>query len=417
MKRKFGEKKEKRNIIYHKFINQKQQDEEDTRKYTNEMIELAKLAKVDEELSTINIYENLTTKRKTFIKAILRKKFTFKRLKLAVETVEDEETATPPKIDKNSEHNPITKLTEAFDKMSFNLQKTTDAQHANIRQTVRQHHNGTTDQQIRPSIYKINKIKIKKIETILNTKLEGTVADITKFINPLPKSIKPVIDALPQHFKLFNVLIKNEFIIHEILKHLDRKKEVNNIQTICEPKFDFEIIKTNVTLLGTAHQAVVDTGANISIISNDLAEQLELPIKIAESTNLKIANNETVSTIGNIEQLLITINGRKFPVDVIVLDNASHPILLGTNWLAKHNGIVDTKLGILTITHHNNETTTSKLDFKKLAKTLPITQNGTKKNIFIHSEETTTIPPFHEAVIKAKDYNNEPHLIKDNKLF
>ncbi|KAM0684897.1 hypothetical protein COBT_003894, partial [Conglomerata obtusa] len=55
-------------------------------------------------------------------------------------------------------------------------------------------------------------------------------------------------------------------------------------------------------------ETVIDTGANFSVTSIDLAKKLNLPIRTDTKTNITVANNASIKKLGSIKNLPIYIN-------------------------------------------------------------------------------------------------------------
>lgn len=129
-------------------------------------------------------------------------------------------------------------------------------------------------------------------------------------------------------------------------------------------------------------EAVIDTGANFSIINKKIAETLNLPICIENKEKLVLANNFSISSDGNCKNIPIKLGDDKiYFCDAIVLEETAQKLLLGTNWLVKHKVIIDLDKGTLSTC----------LDGVKSI--LPITSIKTKIDTKFESESKEHIIP------------------------
>lgn len=125
-----------------------------------------------------------------------------------------------------------------------------------------------------------------------------------------------------------------------------------------------EVIKCKVYIQNKKVDAVLDTGAAITIISNLLVKELNLPTNIANKTNLVMANNSTTCSTGKVNNLKICINNNMYDGEAVILENAAQELLLGCDWLTKHKVIVDLKNNILILPDKTRNNYTSLLPTK-----------------------------------------------------
>ena len=100
-------------------------------------------------------------------------------------------------------------------------------------------------------------------------------------------------------------------------------------------------------------RALVDTGAGTSAISNELRENLNIPIIKKSNVVLRIADGKSIASLGIAELEVEIDQGVKIPLEVEVIDSKQRDLILGTN-LLKH-GIIDMGKGLLTIRMNNRE--------------------------------------------------------------
>ena len=82
-----------------------------------------------------------------------------------------------------------------------------------------------------------------------------------------------------------------------------------------------------------------DTGAEISIMSNDIAKQYNFKIKPSE-IKLRMANNEIDDPIGETEPLDIRIDNTIVTIKFYVIKHNFHPILLGLDWFNQTGALI-----------------------------------------------------------------------------
>ncbi len=82
-----------------------------------------------------------------------------------------------------------------------------------------------------------------------------------------------------------------------------------------------------------------DTGAEISIMSNDVAKKNNFKIKPSE-IKLRMANNEIDEPIGETEPLDIRIDNTIVTIKFYVIKHNFHPILLGLDWFNQTGAMI-----------------------------------------------------------------------------
>ena len=87
-------------------------------------------------------------------------------------------------------------------------------------------------------------------------------------------------------------------------------------------------VKYNIKLRNRPYQAIIDSGAAISMISHQVVKELGLKIK-APSTSLIIsATGPSTRPLGIIKDLSVEIKGVIIPLDVEVMSATSYFLLL-----------------------------------------------------------------------------------------
>jgi hypothetical protein len=113
--------------------------------------------------------------------------------------------------------------------------------------------------------------------------------------------------------------------------------------------------------------ALIDSGADRSFISNDLATSIALPPQIlATPLSVSLATSATSVTVSSyLPAVLISIDNHQNISDLIIAPNLSFPLILGFDWLQSHNPIIDWTNRTITFPHtdqRNHPITASAID-------------------------------------------------------
>ena len=96
-------------------------------------------------------------------------------------------------------------------------------------------------------------------------------------------------------------------------------------------------VKCNIKLRNKPYQAIIDSGASISMISYQIVKELGLKIGSPSSSLIVSATGPSTRPLGIIQNLPIEIEGITIPMDVKVMDSTSYSLLLGNDWSQKVN--------------------------------------------------------------------------------
>ena len=150
---------------------------------------------------------------------------------------------------------------------------------------------------------------------------------------------------------------------------------------IVEPTF----LYLNVQLYGNKIAALLDTGSSVNIMSNSLFQRL--PDKCKSGLTpcvdkfLQLANGKSVDIVGTAKvQVQASCFHSKSIISVYVLNNTSHPFILGTDYLISE-GLV--------------------LDFNKLT-----TYRNATRHSKVRIRDTITVPPNTEILTYGKVTKN-----------
>jgi hypothetical protein len=100
-----------------------------------------------------------------------------------------------------------------------------------------------------------------------------------------------------------------------------------------------------------------DSGASHTFISNAFVEKHCIPIKeskrgiVIQSPRARLYTKEIIS------QIVIEMIGYKFPTDMIVLKGQEIDVILGMNWLAQNEAVINTSQRTIQLSHVLGEAT------------------------------------------------------------
>ena len=86
--------------------------------------------------------------------------------------------------------------------------------------------------------------------------------------------------------------------------------------------------------------ALIDTGASISVISQQFAERLKLSVKAAPQAYLIDAGNQVLQTCG-IAEISVNLNGLIIPFTFTVIPTLCNEVILGVDFLTETQAIID----------------------------------------------------------------------------
>ena len=94
-------------------------------------------------------------------------------------------------------------------------------------------------------------------------------------------------------------------------------------------------VKCNIKLRNTPYQAIIDSGAAISMISHQVVKELGFKIEAPSTSLIVLATGPSTRPLGIIKNLPVEIEGVTIPLDVEVMSATSYSLLLGNDWSQK----------------------------------------------------------------------------------
>ena len=97
-----------------------------------------------------------------------------------------------------------------------------------------------------------------------------------------------------------------------------------------------------LTVNSLCAKVLIDSGATRSFISEDFVTKLNCPIELLnEVMNIELANQERVPVSQVYRNCEVEILGNKFCADLIPFKLGEFDVILGMDWLSKHNAQID----------------------------------------------------------------------------
>jgi len=97
-----------------------------------------------------------------------------------------------------------------------------------------------------------------------------------------------------------------------------------------------------VTVKGVRHKALFDTGSMAScLVTQDFARAHHLPIRPLDKHITIQFGNGYKTRFSKKTEFNLWVGGYKFPVEAMVLQQATHPIIIGDPWLKAHEAILN----------------------------------------------------------------------------
>ena len=140
-----------------------------------------------------------------------------------------------------------------------------------------------------------------------------------------------------------------QVITHAPLEELTRsaRNAVYNSTTESRPKPNLEELLIRLTLYceGRPIQAVIDTGSQLNVISENLAlETIRKPIDLTKAIRMKDANSREGYLKGMMAKVLLTCGPNETVSDIHVGENVSFDFLLGRPWQRGNLVSIDERL-------------------------------------------------------------------------
>ena len=164
-------------------------------------------------------------------------------------------------------------------------------------------------------------------------------------------------------------------------------------RSLAHYKGDSKRMAVLANIRGTFVPGLIDTGADLSVISLDLARRLHLPIQ-PSSVKLSGPDGHALTCHGA-ATMSITSNGHTIPVTACVIDNLGDHLLLGHDFLSANKAQLDYATGLVTLCN----------DGMKIVMTPAPAQN-------IHKPINPSTARICEITAEAKSYSDKADRVK-----
>jgi hypothetical protein len=130
----------------------------------------------------------------------------------------------------------------------------------------------------------------------------------------------------------WEAFLANASIRNALSAYLYKEAKDNNII----PKH-ITPVKCNIQIRDKPYQAIIDSGAAVSMIAHSVVKELGLEIEQASNSLIISAIGTSTRPLGIIRDLPIEIEGVRIPITVEVVPATSYSVLLGNDWSKKIN--------------------------------------------------------------------------------
>jgi len=92
-------------------------------------------------------------------------------------------------------------------------------------------------------------------------------------------------------------------------------------------------VRTTIRIKGTPMRAVLDTGANVSIVTLPVVKKLHLIMGMPDGSKIVAMNQTKKNVIGIVRDASLSIQDARVSVNLLVIEASEDNLLLGTDWI------------------------------------------------------------------------------------
>src|SRR6266542_1095471 len=92
-------------------------------------------------------------------------------------------------------------------------------------------------------------------------------------------------------------------------------------------------VRTTVRIKGTLMKAVLDTGANVSIVTLPVVKKLRLTMGVPDRSKIIVVDQTKKNVIGIIRDASLSIQDARIPINLLVIEAPEDNLLLRTDWI------------------------------------------------------------------------------------
>ncbi|KAM0685174.1 hypothetical protein COBT_003617, partial [Conglomerata obtusa] len=349
MEARFGEPVLDKPGLYRKILSRFQKEDENTKNFCQELYKLAEKAGMEEDLIVQTIIANMKEKNRILYRLHVNEDFTYKKLLKLIDIIEfDHENINyNSRENTNDEKDQIAEIVDKLDMLTLTIKNNQNKikKHTRVQvKCTKCNRNGHSSYDCYSNHSHIQNhsnhqlktenvmSKLKSVCALLKERISGDLESFKKKIKNPSKTLENLFKSLPSNLDAFDTLKKNEFLLDEIIKCLETKTKINNVNSRNKVLTNhYDAISAILKIENYEIKSTIDTGACLTIISDTLADKLAQPIEINHRTPLTMANNQVTYSSGIIKNLPIKFDDVVFPVDALILKDAAQDLLIGTN--------------------------------------------------------------------------------------
>ncbi len=95
-------------------------------------------------------------------------------------------------------------------------------------------------------------------------------------------------------------------------------------------------VRTSVRIKGTPMKAVLDTGANVSIVTLPVVKKLRLTMGMPDGSKIIAVDQTKKNVIGIVRDAPLSIQDARVPINLLVIEAPEDNLLLGTDWMDRY---------------------------------------------------------------------------------
>src|SRR6266540_424144 len=95
-------------------------------------------------------------------------------------------------------------------------------------------------------------------------------------------------------------------------------------------------VRTTVRVKGTPMKAVLDTGANVSIVTLPVVKKLRLTIGIPDESKIIAIDQTKKNVIGIVRDAPLSIQDARVSINLLVIEAPEDNLLLGIDWMDRY---------------------------------------------------------------------------------
>ncbi|XP_062099737.1 uncharacterized protein LOC133805572 [Humulus lupulus] len=117
-----------------------------------------------------------------------------------------------------------------------------------------------------------------------------------------------------------------------------------------EAKTSNAVVTGQITISGKLCNVLFNSGATHSFISVNMKDRLDKPYELFRDKFVtKLPSGEVMLSSRGVHDIVVRVEGRDLPVDLIKLDLKDYGVILGIDSLARHRATIDYKSKIVNL--------------------------------------------------------------------